>query len=100
MKFDTHTKSSRFLFLSNCGSQHFFLLTEHEIRRDFKPDQSLKFDMDYAVHYKMDNDWTPNSDDYDLILKRLREKIAQKPEWCRYCGLPVSQKRIEIIYGE
>ena len=80
-------------------SKRYDALIEEMIRRDFKPDLSLKFDMDYAVRYKMDNDWEPNFGDYSIILSRLKEKILQKPDWYRYCGQPVSHKKIEIIYG-
>lgn len=79
-------------------SKRYDAIVDEMIRRDFRPDTSLRFDLSYAKMYGMDNDWTPQPEDYDIIVDRLKERIAARPNWYKYCGHPVSHKWVESIY--
>lgn len=79
-------------------SKRYDALVEEMGRRGFNADPSLTFDMDYAKLSKMDNDWEPRPEDYDIIVTRLREKVMAKPGWYRYCGKPVDEKWVSITY--
>ena len=35
------------------------------------------------------NDWVPNTKDYEIIINRINEKIAMKPHWYRFNGVPL-----------
>ena len=68
--------------------------------RGFKVDPHLTFDMNYAKLYKMDGDWEPQLGDYSIIVARLKEKIAMRPGWYRYRGLPISQSWANSMYNQ
>lgn len=79
-------------------SKRYDALVEEMGRRGFNADPSLTFDMDYAILSKMDNDWEPRPEDYDIIVTRLRERVMEKMGWYRYCGKPVDEKWVSITY--
>lgn len=79
-------------------SKRYDALIDEMGRRGFNADPSLTFDMECAKLSKMDNDWEPRPEDYDIIVTRIRERVMQKPGWYRYCGKPVDSKWIEITY--
>jgi len=79
-------------------SKRYDALTEEMIRRDFKADPALTFDMKCAILCKMDNDWEPQPEDYDIIVARIRDRVREKPGWYRYCGRPVDEEWIRITY--
>ncbi len=56
--------------------------------------------MNYAKLYKMDGDWEPQLGDYSIIVARLKEKIAMRPGWYRYRGLPISQSWANSMYNQ
>src|SRR5574343_1326918 len=62
-------------------SKRYGALVEEMTRRGFNADPSLTFDMECAKLSKMDNDWEPCPEDYDIIVTRLREKVMAKPGW-------------------
>jgi len=37
------------------------------------------------------NNWEPEPKDYELIRERIAERIAQKPQWYRYMGVPLPE---------
>ena len=73
-------------------------LVEEMKRRGFNADSSLTFDMGCAITSKMNNNWEPQSEDYDIIVTRLREMVMGKIGWYRYCGKLVNEKWVEITY--
>jgi len=57
-------------------------LIEECLRRGF----SISFRDPPAPVPGFDDDWSPTPDDVEVNLQRLRQKIAEKPGWYRYCG--------------
>lgn len=74
------------------------LIVDEMVQRGFNVDKSLMFEMSYAVLLKMDNDWKPEPQDYEIIIRRLREKLFEKPSWYRYWGAPIDKNWIEKNY--
>ena len=37
------------------------------------------------------NNWSPTKKDFALIRERIAERIAQKPQWYRYTGVPLPE---------
>ena len=68
------------------------------LRRDFKPDPNLTFDMQIAIMLCMDNDWEPQPEDYDIIVERLRERVMKRLGWYRYCGKVVDEQWVNVTY--
>ena len=52
-------------------------------RRGFKPDKTRVFPTSIFVDNGLYNDWMPNVEDYKIIRQRIKERIAEKPEWYR-----------------
>jgi deoxyribonuclease (pyrimidine dimer) len=74
-------------------------LTDEMLKRGFKPDLSLKFDIDESfIQHGFYNDWEPEPDDYDIIIQRLRERIMKQFGWYRYCGKPLPQHWLDVTY--
>lgn len=84
----------KFLYLE----KRYNSLTEEMIRRGFKPNLELSLDTSLAKYYGLYNDWTPEPEDYDLIVARLIEKINQKFKWYRYCGKSITRQWVEVTY--
>lgn len=57
------------------------LLKKEMKRRGFKTEKTIDLSEFPEV---LCNDWTPRPEDYQIIKKRLREKIELKPEYYRY----------------
>ena len=51
--------------------------------RGFNPDPNRTFPVDIFKDNGLYKDWMPNVEDYKIIRKRLRQKIAMKPNWYR-----------------
>jgi len=52
-------------------------------KRGFKPDKNRQFPVHIFIDNGLYNDWTPKEDDYKIIKKRIKEKLALKPNWYR-----------------
>tara|TARA_B110000116_G_scaffold140098_1_gene121449 strand:+ start:33 stop:506 length:474 start_codon:yes stop_codon:yes gene_type:complete len=52
-------------------------------RRGFKPNLSRKFPKDIFLKNNLYNDWTPQPEELEIIKKRIKSKIKQKPHWYR-----------------
>lgn len=59
-------------------------------RRGMNFDVTSQFDPDqvYATFQELNNDYTPTPEALTVIRARIEEKIAMKPEWYRYGGVP------------
>ena len=53
------------------------------LSRGFKPDSDRRFPKEIFIENNLYNDWMPNIEDYDIIRKRIQEKIKMKPKWYR-----------------
>jgi deoxyribonuclease (pyrimidine dimer) len=75
--FDKHT------YLRN----RYIELTNELISRNFKLYHTGDF-LDFCQNLPSEffNDYTPTSEDYVLIRKRIKEKINMRPNWYRYHG--------------
>ena len=51
--------------------------------RGFKPDSGRKFPDNIFIVNGLYHDWKPNKEDYKVIRKRIKEKIALRPGWYR-----------------
>ena len=51
--------------------------------RGFKPDSDRKFPDNIFRDNGLYHDWKPNKEDYKVIRKRIKEKIALRPGWYR-----------------
>ena len=54
------------------------------------------FNLDKSRHFKVTqfpteyyNDWVPTKEDQSIVLKRIEERIQQKPEWYRHYGVSI-----------
>lgn len=79
-------------------------LTQEMVARSFNPNKTIKFDVQ-EIHNIVDgsnlnlfNDWTPELEDFDIIVTRLRERIEQKFDWYRYCKTPITRKWFDVTY--
>ena len=82
-------------FCLNAGHVYFFYdkgkylhlryqnLAREMKRRGFQPDAKRIFPTAIFVRNGLYRDWTPKRRDYEIIRRRLREKIALKPKWYR-----------------
>ena len=61
------------------------LLIEELKRRDFRLDPNRVYSL-VAFPAQLKNDWEATERDRDIIRARIKEKIAMKPHWYRYCG--------------
>jgi len=52
-------------------------------RRGMKPDKDRKFKMEQWPD-ELYNDWQPKDKDLIIIRERIREKIAQNPDWYKW----------------
>ena len=52
-------------------------------RRGMKPDPKRKFKKSQWPKY-LYKDWKPKTKDFQIIRKRINEKISLKPDWYRY----------------
>ncbi len=84
----------KFLYLEN----RYMDLTREMLARGFKPNLDLSLDVSLANHYGLYRDWTPEPEDYDIIVTRLREKIEKKFDWYRYCGNPITRQWFQVTY--
>ena len=57
-------------------------LREEMKRRKMKPDDTRVFKRDQWPD-ELYNDWKPTIEDQKIIRDRIKEKIAQKPDWYR-----------------
>lgn len=80
-------------------SNRFDLLTEEMLNRGFKANLSLTFDMECAIMTGMDGDWVPSSGDFDVIITRLKEKIAKRPGWYRHYGKKIDANWVNETYN-
>lgn len=55
-------------------------------RRGFKPDGNRTFPKQIFTENNLFNDWRPDKRDIAVITRRLKQKIAQKPDWYRKSG--------------
>ena len=51
--------------------------------RGFKPDSDRKFPKNIFIDNGLYHDWKPDKEDYKVIRKRIKEKIALRPGWYR-----------------
>lgn len=63
--------------------KRYALLRAEMIKRGFKPDINRKFPKDIFIENKLFNDWRPDKRALAVIIERLRQKIAKKPDWYR-----------------
>lgn len=84
----------KFLYLE----KRYASLTDEMTRRGFHPNTDLFLDVKLAKFYGLYRDWTPEDDDYDIIVARLVEKIKMKLGWYRYCSQPITSKWLEETY--
>lgn len=72
----------------------FYLKERHELIKKEMQDRSFKATRTIALArfpQALKNNWTPETEDYEIIKQRLRQKIALKPEWYRYYGKQATQ---------
>lgn len=59
-------------------------------KRNFKLDDSRLFKVtQFPTDYY--NDWEPTEEDQAIVLKRIEERIQEKPEWYRHYGVSIVQ---------
>lgn len=58
--------------------------------------KNRNFNLDESRHFKSTqfptqyfNDWEPNKSDQKIVMKRIEERIQQKPEWYRHYGVSI-----------
>jgi deoxyribonuclease (pyrimidine dimer) len=51
--------------------------------RGFSPSEDRPFPFSIFSDNNLYNDWTPSIEDYEVIRRRIAERIAMKPEWYR-----------------
>lgn len=73
-------------------------LTREMLARGFKPNLEFSLDVSLAHAHGCYNGWTPEPEDYDLIVSRLRDKIEQKFDWYRFCGAPITREWFAATY--
>lgn len=71
------------------------LLRQEMRRRGFNANVRIELD-DYPE--KLHNDWSPGIEDYKVIGKRLKQKIAAKPDYYRYEGMPIKPRKFMREY--
>ena len=59
------------------------LLKEEMRRRGFNADKTIQLS---EFPEELQKDWTPREQDFPIIIKRLTEKLKQKPDFYRYYG--------------
>lgn len=57
------------------------------------------FEEETKKEYRIDT-WEPTSDDYKVIIPRIKEKIKQKPHYYRYYGKKLSIEEWNIMYDK
>ena len=57
-------------------------------KRGYKLDQYRHFKT-YQFPTEYFNDWDPSEEDQSIVLKRIEERIQQKPEWYRHYGISI-----------
>ena len=57
-------------------------------KRNFKLDDHRHFKT-YQFPTEYFNDWDPSEEDQSIVLKRIEERIQQKPEWYRHYGISI-----------
>lgn len=60
-------------------------------KRGYATNKTIKLD---SFSKELRNDWTPKQCDFELIKKRITEKLNKKPEYYRYYG---KKKPIEFF---
>ena len=58
--------------------------------RGFKPDSERKFPKDLFVKNGLYGDWIPKVEDYEIVRKRIFEKINKRPGWYRHTKSAIS----------
>ena len=51
--------------------------------RGFSPSEDRPFPFSIFSDNNLYNDWTPSIEDYEVIRRRIAERIAMKPQWYR-----------------
>ena len=69
------------------------LLVDEMKERGFNPDRNRKFPTDIFKDNELFNNWTPSQHEYDIIRKRIEQKIHQNAGWYRKTE---KQKKISI----
>jgi deoxyribonuclease (pyrimidine dimer) len=59
------------------------LIKKEMLKRDFLANRSIDLS---EFSESLRNNWTPNSDDFKIIKKRIKFKINKKPNYYRYFG--------------
>lgn len=72
------------------------IISEME-NRGYQPDPNREFNIKGFPLY-LYNDWKPSNKDFDVIYKRLTEKINMKIDWYRYYGKPIDSSFIYKSY--
>tara|TARA_Y100001970_G_scaffold279458_1_gene386853 strand:+ start:806 stop:1222 length:417 start_codon:yes stop_codon:yes gene_type:complete len=60
----------------------------HEIilemrNRGFKPNKNRLFPKEIFINNNLYNDWKPSKKDYEVIRKRIKQKLDKRPNWYR-----------------
>jgi deoxyribonuclease (pyrimidine dimer) len=84
----------KFLYLE----KRYISLTDEMLQRGFHPNLEFTLDVTCAKFYGLYNDWTPEPDDYDVIVARIIEKIEMKPYWYKYYSKPITSNWVQITY--
>ena len=70
-----------------------YALLKFELRmRGVNYNTDSEFDPDgVMIREEFWNNWEPKAKDFELIRERIAEKIAMKPQWYRYMGVPLPE---------
>ena len=58
-------------------------------RRNFKCGRELDLSIYSKKHM---GQWKPKKKDYNIIIKRISERLMKKPSWYRYCSVYLGKK--------
>lgn len=70
-------------------------LTEEMVKRNFRPNPDLRFNLSAEFQSVSVQAWAPEELDLDLIVQRICEKISLKPAWYKFYGKPLGEDFIE-----
>lgn len=75
-------------------------LSTEMLRRNFKPDLTIEYDVSLAKELGLYNDWEESYQDRCLIKERIKQRILLKPAWYRYNSMPITLEWVRFIYGD